>query len=196
MAEGLLDHDAGPWPALDGPHQPGRPQAGGDRAEGLRRRGEVEEDVAARVVAGGELLELGAHPLDLAPAVEGTLQVVRGPLQPLQDRRIDRRGAELAHRLGQALAHGLVRQRLRAESEDREAFAEKAVARQVVEDGRSLRRARSPLPPKTTSTQGGAGSTSPKSHPGTVMCGTPARGSAREIGFDEERVPGRATRPA
>ena len=44
---GFSIDDAGPWPALGGPHQPGRPQAGGDRAEGLRRRGEVEEDVAA-----------------------------------------------------------------------------------------------------------------------------------------------------
>src|SRR5262249_5489244 len=80
-----------------------------------------------------DLVERRAELVEIATLVELAAAIVRRALQALEELRVDRRRAELLHRLRQALAHALVGQRLGAERDDGGMLVEGSVPREVVE---------------------------------------------------------------
>src|SRR5262249_13786661 len=137
-AERLLDDDPRPRTVANLPHEAGLPEPGADWPERFRRGRQVVNDVSLRAVASGDLLHGLTERVQVLAMVVGAAPVIRGALEALEQRRVDRRLAELAHGFRQALAHRLVGERLRSEGEDGEVLVEESVPGQVVQRRQEL----------------------------------------------------------
>ncbi len=130
-AERLLDDDAFPAGAV---LEAGAVQLLAEQAEEARRRGEVEEDVAAALVLGVEPGHLGLERLEGAEVVEAGRQVVEAADQVVPRRLVEgMTGVELLDVLAEPGAEGVGRERVHRRAQQREALAQQAVAGEVVE---------------------------------------------------------------
>src|SRR5262249_59956307 len=124
------------------PHEAGLPEPGADWPERFRRGRQVVNDVSLRAVASGDLLHGLTERVQVLAMVVGAAPVIRGALEALEQRRVDRRLAELAHGFRQALAHRLVGERLPSEGEDGDVLVQESVP------GPAIQRRPAPSPPQ------------------------------------------------
>ena len=142
-AERLFDHDPHPAPvvAVFAGHtrraalvQPGFAEALDDHREQARRRGQVEDAVAAGVLGRVEAVEGVAQAPVAFGIVELALHVAHGAQHVVAGARLGRAGAEEAvDRVARQPAHVLPGQRLAAVADQREAERQDVVAGQVVQ---------------------------------------------------------------
>ncbi len=128
-AERLLDDDAPPACAL---LEAGLLQVDRDQPERPGRYGEVEQDVAVRLVFGVKLLDDGGQALEGIQVVELARRVIQAGTELVPDGLIEvGTGVELLDVGGHALAELVGRHRVHGTADDGELVRQEAVAGQV-----------------------------------------------------------------
>ena len=143
MAEGLLDHHPPPRRLRIfriGLAEFGLAETFDDGGEEAVRHRQVEQDVAARLVARLELAELRFHGLERLGILEVALEVEHPGFQPVPTLLVDLRRVKLAgpadealHHLGQAVAPALISSVGVVDPDDGEVVRQKARGRKIVE---------------------------------------------------------------
>src|SRR3984893_6541634 len=133
-AEWLLDDHAAPAAvALAG--KPGFPEPPGDRLEGCRRRGQVEEEIAGAVAFLFNTREFLTQSLICCRVLGSTVEVRNTAEQLPHDRSIKLAGPKLVQRLFQTVAESFCRQLRAPHPDDRKGGRQQPPGGEIVQRG-------------------------------------------------------------